>query len=114
MGAIDNNLDGEASFNVGGPGDGPDPVCCLFTETKFGGNVWCMGVAGGGTLPQWQNKAQSVSCHNGGEAWVYADSYNDKGGAHITGNVDDLASIPYGKDTATFSQNIKALWVCKG
>ena len=39
MDAIDQNLADEATFTVIDPTDGPDPVCCLFTEPKFGGNV---------------------------------------------------------------------------
>ena len=114
MGAIDENRDGKASFNITGPNDGPDSVCCLFSGTQFGGNVWCVGVGGGDTLPQWKDVAQSVSCHNGGNVWLYAQSYGDTGGALVQGNVEDLSNEPYGNNQGTFSSNVKALWVLKG
>jgi len=114
MQALDTNLDGEATFTIVGPGDGPDPVCCLFTEPKFGGNVWCMGVGGGDALPQWKDRAQSISCHNGGQVWLYAAEYGDAGAALIKGNVEDLKDEPYGKDKDSFSKKVKALWVLKG
>lgn len=113
MKAIDMDVNGEATFTVIGPGDGPDPVCCLFTEAKFGGNVWCVGVGGGDTLPQWKKQAQSVSCHNGGQVWIYAKEYGDAGGALIKGNVEDLADEPFG-DKDSFSKKVVALWVSKG
>lgn len=37
-----------------------------------GGNVWCVGIGGGKTLRQWTDVAQSVSCHKGGNVWLYA------------------------------------------
>jgi len=53
--AIDTNLNGAATFTLLGPNDGADPVCCLFTQPKLGGNVWCMSVGGGNALPQWKD-----------------------------------------------------------
>ncbi|KAL9602195.1 MAG: hypothetical protein Q9179_002621 [Wetmoreana sp. 5 TL-2023] len=102
MDGIDMNENGEATFTVVGPNDGPDPVCCLFTKPSFGGNVWCMGVGGDDVLPQWKDKAQSVSCHNGGQVWLYAKEYGDAGAALIKGNVEDLKNEPYGKDEELF------------
>lgn len=114
MDAINTNTDGEASFTIKAPNDGPDPVCCLFTEPHFKGDVWCVGVGGDDILHQWKDKAQSVSCHNGGNVWLYAKEYGDAGGALIKGNVDDLKDEPYGNDHGSFSKNVKALWVLKG
>ena len=114
MSQLDVDRDGQAIFTIKGPTDGPDPVCCLFSETQFGGNVWCVGVGGGNTLPQWSDVPQSVSCHNGGNVWLYAQSYGDAGGALIQGDVEDLTNEPYGSDKGTFSKNVKALWVLKG
>ena len=114
MDAIDNNRDGESTFAIKGPDDGPDPVCCLFSGIQFGGNVWCIGVGGGDTLPQWKDVPQSVSCHNGGNVWLYAEEYGDAGAALVKGNVEDLTNEPYGNDKDTFSKNVKALWVVKG
>ncbi|KAK4697792.1 COMPASS component SWD3, partial [Lecanoromycetidae sp. Uapishka_2] len=114
MSQIAVNRDGKASFTIKGPNDGPDPVCCLFSEPQFGGNVWCVGVGGGPTLPQWSDIPQSVSCHGGGNVWLYADTYGDTGGALVQGNVEDLSNEPYGPNKGTFSKNVKALWVLKG
>lgn len=111
---IDANRDGTSTFHISAPNDGPDPVCCLFTEPSFGGNVWCAGVGGGDILPQWKDKPQSVSCHGGGQIWLYADHYNDAGGVLIRGNVADLKDEPYGTETGSFSKNVKALWVIPG
>ena len=114
MYAIDTNLDGEATFTVLGPNDGPDPVCCLFTEPNFGGNVWCMGTGGGDVLPQWKDKSQSVSCHAGAQVWLFAKEYGDAGEALVKDGVEDLKNLPYGKDKDTFSKKVKAIWVTKG
>lgn len=114
MSMMDLDRDGDSSFEIKGPNDGPDPICCLFSGTQFGGNVWCVGVGGGDALPQWTNIAQSVSCHDGGNVWLYAQTYGDTGGALVTGNVEDLSNEPYGNKKGTFSKNVKALWVLKG
>ena len=114
MKQIGQNESDEATFTVEGPGDGPDPVCCLFSEPKFGGNVWCVGEGGGNTLPQWNNVAQSVSCHAGAQVNLYAKEYGDCGGALTKGNVEDLKNEPFGNQKDTFSKNVKALWVVRG
>jgi hypothetical protein len=111
---INANRDGQSRFHISAPNDGPDPVCCLFTEPSFGGDVWCVGVGGGDILPQWKDKPQSVSCHAGGQVWLYADHYNDEGGVLIRGNVEDLKDEPYGPDKGSFSKNVKAMWVLPG
>ena len=51
MESIGLNIDGEAWFQVLAPDDGPKPVCCLFSEVNFGGNVFCAG-EGGGDVPE--------------------------------------------------------------
>lgn len=113
MNQMDMNEGGESTFTVEGPSDGPDPVCCLFSEPNFGGNVWCVGEGGGDTLPQWSDVAQSVSCHAGAKATLYAKEYGDCGGAVIKGNLEDLKNEPFGNQKDTFSGNMKALWVEK-
>ena len=72
MDTVDRNLENEATFTIAAPTDGADPTCCLFSEPSFGGNVWCMRVGGEDILPQWNKKAQSVSCRNGAQVWLYA------------------------------------------
>ena len=113
---LDLNRDDEATFTFIAPqgNDGPNPVCCLFTKANFGGNVWCVGEGGGDVLPQWKNKAKSVSCHGGGHFWLYADKYGDAGAALVRGNVEDLKSEPYGNKKGTFEGKVKAVWVLKG
>ena len=113
MDALQDNVNDEATFTIHGPDDGPDPVCCLFSKPKFGGNVWCMGVGGGDVLPQWKNKAQSVSCHAGANAWLYGEKYGDAGGVLIPHNVEDLDQQPFGKDKKTMKNRVKAIWVFK-
>ena len=114
MAYVSTNLDGEATFTVKAPNDGLNPVFCLFSDVSFGGNVWCVGIGGGGTLPQWKHMAQSVSCYAGANMWLYAKEYGDVGGALIKGDVEDLKNKPYGKGQGSFSQYVKALWVLKG
>lgn len=103
----------ENHFTIIGPGDGPDPVCCLFSKPSFGGNVWCTGVGGGNVPPRWKDVAQSVSCHAGAQAYIYADHYNDLGGALITHNVEDLKEQLYDNKSKSFSKNLKAIWIFK-
>lgn len=114
MKQMDMNESGESTFTVEGPGDGPDPVCCLFSDTSFGGNVWCVVVGGGDALPQWKDVAQSVSCHAGAQVTLYAKEDGDCGGAVIKGNVEDLKNEPFGNQKETFSKNVKELWVANG
>ena len=117
---VDINRDGQATIKVNAPDDGPNPVCCLFSEVNFGGDVWCMGQGGGDVLPQWQNVAQSVSCHNGGSVWLYCtvvagtkSAYGDPGGNVVSGDNLDLSKSPYGGGSGSFSKNVKAIWVTK-
>ncbi|KAL9126922.1 MAG: hypothetical protein Q9217_004098 [Psora testacea] len=101
MKAVDRNEDGPALFTVAGPGNGPDPVYCLFSNVRFGGRVWCIGIGAGNVLLQWKNKAQSVSCHNGGRVWLFAVPYGDKdfkkSSALVEGNVQNLKELPHGR-----------------
>ena len=111
---INQNVNNAAYFHISGPDDGPDPCCCLFTEPQFGGNVWCPGIGGGDLPPQWKKKPQSVSCHAGGQVWLFIDHYNDDGGTLIQGNVPDLKDEQYGATGGSFSQNVTAAWVLAG
>ena len=111
MKSIVSSHDSSGYFEFLAPNDGTDDVCCLFTEVNFGGNVLCMGVGGGDLPDMWKDKAKSASCHHGANMWIYADHYDDAGGAIIKGDVTDLASEPYGKDKDTFSERVKAAWV---
>ena len=113
MRQINANYQDDAFFEITGPNDGPDPVCCLFSLPSFNGNVWCAGVGGGDVLPQWKNEAQSVSCHAGANVWLYANSYGDIGGALVKGDVEDLKNQPYGNKKGTFSKKVKAMWILK-
>ena len=113
MQAIDQNRDGQAKFTISGPSTGPDPICCLYSATSLGGDAWCGGIGGEPLPTQWQNQAQSAKCFNGGNMWIYAQSYGDKGGAIIKGETDDLTSVPYG-DTQNFSKQVKSVWILKG
>ena len=56
--------------------------------------------------------AKSVSCHAGGQAWLYADSYGDAGGAKVQGDIKDLGSVPYGPDK-NFALAVKAWWISR-
>ena len=73
-----------------------------------------MGVGGEDVLPQWNKKAQSVSCHNGAQVWLCAKEYGDLGAANVRGNVADLKDELYGNGICRFSNHIQALWVVKG
>lgn len=101
------------TFTVHAPDDGPDAVCCLFTGVSYGGNVLCLG-QGGGALPDgWKKVAQSVSCHAGGAMWMYRDTYGDKTGAVVKGNLEDLAQKRLGGDEGSFKEKVGAVWVSK-
>ena len=105
------NEEDKSYMEVLAPDDGPDPVCCLFTGVQFSGNVVCYGEGAGHLLPQWVNKAQSLSCHGGARIWIYDNDLNDN--AYYDANVGtpDLGSIPYGKDKGTWANQIDAVWV---
>ncbi|KAK4695152.1 hypothetical protein P7C71_g2545, partial [Lecanoromycetidae sp. Uapishka_2] len=115
---VDVDTGGQAYIKVNAPGDGPIPVCCLFSEVNFGGNVLCLAEGGGDLPTDWQDLTQSVSCHDGGSVWLYCtvvagtnSAYGDPAGNVISGNNEDLSKNPYGGGKASFSQNVKAVWV---
>lgn len=114
MSGISNLQDnGPGTFTVKAPNDGPDPVCCLFSDVSFKANVLCLG-QGGGDLPNnWKKVPQSVSCHAGGAIWLYSQNYGDDTGAQIKGNVLDLRDQLLGASTGSFSQNVTSVWVGK-
>ncbi|KAL2044688.1 hypothetical protein N7G274_002462 [Stereocaulon virgatum] len=57
MSGISNLQDnGPGTFTVKAPDDGPDAVCCLFSDVSFEANVLCLG-QGGGDLPDDWKKA---------------------------------------------------------
>lgn len=82
-------------------------------EPSFRGNLWCTGVGGGDVPPAWKDISQSVSCHAGAQTYIYADHYNDLGGALITHNVEDLTGQLYDNNSKSFSKNLKAIWIFK-
>jgi len=91
-----------------------DPLlACLFTETKYGGDVECFG-EGGGSLPaNWNKKAQSIMLHGRAWAWIYGDHYGDYGGVLLRGDQDDLGAQDYGAGSESFDKNVTAIWVKK-
>ena len=101
----------KGTFVIASPSD--PPAVCLFTATNYDGNVACFGVGGGPLPSDITNAAQSVQLNGGANAWIYAESYNDTGGAFLNGNVEDLAQEPYGA-SGNFSKVVKAMWVYKG
>ncbi|MCJ1280333.1 hypothetical protein MMC21_008160 [Puttea exsequens] len=112
MDAVDQNRDDQAWFSIDGP-DGPDPVCCLFTEVSGGGNAWCAGV-GGGDLPEhFQEKVQSIDCWGQGQVWLFVGGYGKNCGANIPGSAADLRDYPYGNDQKTYSKKATAAWILK-
>lgn len=113
MEGVANGYDKKGTFTVKAPGDGPEPICCLFSEVDFVGNALCLGLGGGDLPPQWKKVPQSVSCHAGGAVWIYAEKYGDGNGAEINGEVKDLASQLYGPDDKNFAKNVVAAWVKK-
>ena len=104
---------GPGTFTVKAPDDGPDPVCCLFSDVSFKANVLCLGQGGGDLPDKWKKVPQSVRCHAGGAIWLFAESYGDKTSAQIKGNVEDLKDQLLGPDTGSFSKNVAAVWVGK-
>ena len=108
---IGENNKNHGSFEFTAPNDDNHLVCCMFMDPNFGGNVLCSGEGGGDVHPAFKDKAQSISCHPGAQAWVYQDHYGDTGGQPIKGDVLNLKDVAYGEKD--FKQNIKAWWISK-
>lgn len=79
---------------------------------RWGENVWCAGVGGGSLPSQWQDQAESVSCLNGAQVYIFAAFYADGGEALVSGELDTLMDKPYGVN-GSFHQNVKAVWIDK-
>ena len=95
-----------------------DPSCvCLFSDIHFKGDTQCYGIGGGNITTSVPRTAKSLSVHGHVTVWIYAQTYNDKGGALITRNIEDLSQVPYGDQTISgkgrdnFSQKIVAMWI---
>ena len=112
MGTIDQDRDGKATFIIDGPSTGPDPICCFFANTQYGGNAICLGVGGGNFPDPWQSVMQSLQCFNGGQVRLFAKEYGDSGESPGISKVDDLANQPYGN--GNFAKAVKAVWIEKG
>lgn len=111
MDALDTNNGGKAMFNLTAPPNfqGPDPICCLYTETSYLGNAWCKG-SGGGPLPdQWKKQSQSVKCFYTGEIYLFIDEYNDGTYQPFTDGIENLEGEAYGNDT--YSKNTQAAFI---
>ena len=103
MQAIDRNRDGQAKFTISGPSTGPDPIYCLYSATSLRADTWCGGVGGESLLTQWQNQTQSAKCFNDENILIYAQSYENKRGAIIKSETNDLIIVSY-RDTQNFSK----------
>ena len=79
---------------------------------SLGGNIWCAGVGGESLPSQWQDQAESVSCLNGTQVYIFAAFYADGGEGLVSGEVDTLMDKPYGVN-GSFYQNVKAVWIDK-
>lgn len=97
------------ALNVFVPGH-PPPGACLFQRPDFQGDVACFGPGGGNLSAPVASMAQSVRVVGGANVWVYAQGYNDTGGALVGNDVRDLTSLVYGRND-NFNKKIKALWI---
>ena len=82
------------------------------SDTNYDGNVACFGVGGGPLPADISDAAESVQLNGGANVWIYAESYNDTGGAFLNGNINDLGAEAYGA-SGNFSKMVKAMWVYK-
>ena len=114
MYGIYQNRDGKSSIEVKGPDnwDSPFPMCCLYADPRYLGNVWSKGEGGGDVPDDWKKSVESVKCWGGGQIFIFADHYGDDGYALITGEVEDLKEQPYG-NTDNFANKIVAVWIDK-
>ena len=114
MAAIDIDTNSAATFSITSPNNdtGPDPTCCLYTETSYGGDAWCAGVGIADLPSQWQDQARSVNCFSGALAKISYNVYDDwDASAPMVGTEPDLSQQPYGPASGTYSQNVKAVWI---
>ncbi len=114
MQTIDTDTGSAANFTITSPNDdtGPNPVCCLYTETGFAGDAWCAGPGIGDLPSQWQGKAESVNCYSGALMRISANTYDcwDPSAPEV-GTLDDLSQQPYGGQRANYARNVKAVWI---
>ncbi|KAI9893490.1 MAG: hypothetical protein M1814_006787 [Vezdaea aestivalis] len=90
---------------------------CVYSDTQFKGDVRCFGPGGGELEGSLRAKAKSVSLHANVTAWIYADKYDDRGGAYLTTDVADLGELTYGNSETGgqkgWQMRVVALWIKK-
>ena len=91
---IHDNLYNAASFTISGTNP-PGPLVCLFDQTKYNGNVICLGPGGTNLTSDWQNTAQSAKMW-GAKATFYPDFYGNDAGQLQNGDIPDLSGLKYG------------------
>ena len=88
------------------------PLCCIFDETEYEGNVFCRG-KGRDNLPgSWQKQAKSARCFSGAQMLVSGGTLDDFD--PVPGMVQqepDLKNIIYGRDGGTYSSRVKAIHI---
>ena len=111
---IDNGDDATFTITPKAEDPGKDPICCLYTEVKFKGNVWCGGIGSDDLDEKWQGKAQSIKCLGGSQVWISAEKYADwDPAAPLIGTLEDLSEQFYGEPLKkeTYSERVKAVWI---
>ncbi|KAI9848784.1 MAG: hypothetical protein M1838_000394 [Thelocarpon superellum] len=87
------------------PSADPD-VVCLFTDTKYAGDVQCFGPGGGDLPPALRGNVKSLICHGQAAVELFATNYSNAFAYQFDTYVDDLTKLPQ-----NFASLLHAMWV---
>ena len=86
------------------------PGVCLFSDTKYKGNVQCFGPGGTNVSDYIGTQVQSLSIVGAAIAYLYSGSYGDATSQRVTESVPDLSQVQDGS-VFNFAKRVKAMWV---
>ena len=86
------------------------PGVCLFSDTKYKGNVQCFGPGGTNVSDYIGTQVQSLTIVGAAVAYLYSGSYGDATSKQLTQSVPDLSQVEDGT-VFNFAKRVKAMWV---
>ena len=88
----------------------PPPSFCVFSQPKYLGDVFCMGVGGTNLSSNLVNKIGSFTLGTGLAGWLYPGFYGNPLGLRVSTSVENITDLPY-HTSGSFQGNLAAAWI---